>query len=408
MTQFLGTVGRPDLGETASLLVSEVVTNAVLHAGTPVDLSLSYDSQGLHVRVADGSIHMPTRRRYGATAGTGRGLLMLEELVDDWGVTAQITGKTVWFRLSSVDPALVTRTTSSGPRHDTGNGSSGASDPAALQVELHNMPLLLHAAWREYIETLLREYLLATIEEHHVDDAIQMHARATAAIAVLEEHIPRADVAIQPEQLMKDATEPLVSADVVRLPMPRAAVEDFEVLDRVVDAALRLADEGRLMTPPSQPEIRSFRRWVCAQVLDQAAGAPPVAWSMDREQFTQPELHLRWNPDKVNLASNGCIGADEANRIVAISPAALEILGYDAPADILGRRIVAIIPERFRQAHVAGFMMFLNTGRRPLIGVPVEVPALRRDGSEVMVELSVNVEPAGDGRMVFVADLKLI
>ena len=90
-----------DLIETAVLLVSEVVTNALLHAGTDIDVRRGAGRlDGLRVEVGDGSPHLPSRRRYAATAGTGRGLLMLESMVDDWGVTRHRAGKTVWFRIS--------------------------------------------------------------------------------------------------------------------------------------------------------------------------------------------------------------------------------------------------------------------------------------------------------------------
>ena len=55
------------------------------------------------------------------------------------------------------------------------------------------MPLLLHAAWQEHAEALLREYLLARLDSEASEaDPIQMHAEATDAIAVLEEHVPLA------------------------------------------------------------------------------------------------------------------------------------------------------------------------------------------------------------------------
>ena len=53
------------------------------------------------------------------------------------------------------------------------------------------MPLLLHAAWQEHAEALLREYLLASLDAESGVDPIQVHAEATDAIAVLEEHVPR-------------------------------------------------------------------------------------------------------------------------------------------------------------------------------------------------------------------------
>ena len=61
------------------------------------------------------------------------------------------------------------------------------------------MPLLLHAAWQEHAEALLREFLLASLEDEADVDPIQMHAEATDAIAVLEEHIPRMEVDVEPD-----------------------------------------------------------------------------------------------------------------------------------------------------------------------------------------------------------------
>ena len=100
--------------------------------------------------------------------------------------------------------------------------------------------------------------------------------------------------------------------------------------------------------------------------------------------------------------------SDEANRILAMSAPALELLGYDRPEQIVGRRLVAIIPERYRQAHVAGLTMYLLVGRRPMIGRAVEVPALRRDGSEVLVELVVSAKQVGEGRTLFLADIRRV
>ena len=403
--RLLAEAGRDDLGEPAALLVSEVVTNALLHAGTPVDLRLSYDNGTLLAQVGDGTSHLPSMRGYGSSAGTGRGLQLLDRMADEWGVTARVDGKTVWFRLSDADRGTDAPST-------PGRGRSGLGDSrdhaGQLAVELRNMPLLLHAAWQEYAETLLREFLLLTIGGDDGDASLQVHARATAAIALLEENVPRADIAIEAEQLMQDATEPNVSAEMVRLPVSLVSAQDFDILDRAIDRAIGLAGAGLLLTPPSQPEIQEFRRWVCAQVREQTLGGPAVGWSMEREPPAEVYIRLVWDTAAVSQAPTARIAADEANRIVAVSPSALEILGYSDPADLIGCRIAAIVPDRFRQAHVAGFMMFLHTGRRPLIGVPVTVPALRRDGSEVDIELLVSVHPAGKGKRVFIADLRAV
>jgi PAS domain S-box-containing protein len=396
--ELLAASDRDDLIETAVLLVSEVVTNALLHAGTPIDVAAHLDDDGLHVEVGDGSLHMPVRRHYASTAGTGRGLLMLEQLVDDWGVSRHGRGKTVWFRLDSGD-------------HETGEAVEGLSDGsssttgATVEVELRNLPLLLHAAWQEHAEALLREFLLASLDDEGDVDPIQMHAEATDAIAILEEHIPRMDVDVEPNQLMEGATEPFVSVARLVVPVPVSSVPHFRTLNRTIEASLDLARRGITLTPPTQPEIQVFRHWLCRQVADQAVGAEPVPWSVEGEPPPQPRFALLWDPDSVVSAQTGRIAADEANRILAVSRPVLDLLGYDDPVQLLGRRLVAIIPERFRQAHVAGFTMFLLTGRRPLLGTPVTVPALRRDGSEVMVHLQIEAQGAGGGRTLFLAEM---
>ena len=401
--ELLASADRDDLIETAVLLVSEVVTNALLHAGTPIDICATIDEDGLRVEVADGSMHVPVRRRYAATAGTGRGMLMLEHLVDDWGVSRHRQGKTVWFRLAS--PEGGERRRGAG-YEDEERESEGSAE--TVTVELRNMPLLLHAAWQEHAEALLRELLLGTLDTQDAEgpDPIQMHAEATDAIAILEEHVPRLDVDRDPTELMVDATEPNVSVARLRVPVPVASVPHFETLDRAIEAALRLTRQGFSLTPPTQPEIQVFRRWLCRQVVDQAAGAEPVPWSVEGDAPPQPRFALDWDITEVAAATTGRVAADEANRIVAVSPAALEMLGYDDPEQLVGRRLVAIIPERYRQAHVAGFTLYLLVGRRPLVGRRITVPALRRDGSEVRVEMLIDARPAGEGHTLFIADLR--
>jgi PAS domain S-box-containing protein len=389
--------GRADLLDPTLLLVSEVVTNALLHAGTMINLAATLDDSGVRVEVGDGSPHLPSRRRYAPTSGTGRGLLMLETFVDDWGVTLHGEGKTVWFHVSGRDPqsepALV--------RRDDGE-AAGEGD--SIAVQLQNMPLLLHEAWQEHAETLLREYLLASLDSELVDP-IQVHAEATDAIAVLEEHVPRASVTVAPDELMTEATEPNVSVPRIEVPVPVTSVAHFDTLDRAIQAALDLSDEGLVLSPPTQPEVQAFRRWLCRQVVRQASGLRPEPWTVPDDALPPPLLPPDWDPQVVASARHGVIAANEESQILAVSPEAAALLGYDEQ-ELVGRRIVSIIPERYRQAHVAGFTMYLLVGRRPLLDRVVVVPALRRDGTEIEIELSVHAEQVGDGRSVFLAGIR--
>lgn len=89
--------------DAAALIVSELATNAVLHARSSFTVRLALDGQGkLLVEVVDGSVRPPQAKPHGAGATTGRGLSIVEELADEWGVEPRPDGKAVWVRLDAV------------------------------------------------------------------------------------------------------------------------------------------------------------------------------------------------------------------------------------------------------------------------------------------------------------------
>ena len=403
----LVSAGRADLAEDAELLVSEVVTNAVVHAGTPIELVATVRDDTLYVEVADGSHHLPSLRNYTTMAGTGRGLRLLEQLVDCWGVRTDDGGKTLWFELSStpqserpeprrMDPVLSSAVAPS----DTGAGGG------TVAVTLRNVPILLHAAWQMHAESLLREYLLARLDVANATEEIEAHAAANDAMSLLREQIPPPELGDDPEELMAGATEPFVSRDSVTVSVPRASLPNFHLLNRNLDAAVSLAESGGLLTQPTQPELRSFRRWLCQQVRDQAQGTRPTPWEFAADPLEGPARStVAWDDDAVVSSSQALIAADDTNRILGVSRSALTMLGYDTSDELVHHRLVEIIPVRFHQAHLAGFTMNLAAGRSPLIGRAVVVPALRRDGTEVMVELLVTSHSLPNGRRLFIAEL---
>ena len=98
--------GLQGLDDTAALLVSELVTNAVLHARGDVEVRVERRADAVRVTVLDRSARRPVRRRHGLEAGTGRGLGLVDTLSSDWGVADPTDGwaKGVWFELPT-DPA---------------------------------------------------------------------------------------------------------------------------------------------------------------------------------------------------------------------------------------------------------------------------------------------------------------
>ncbi len=115
--------GVAELVDTAELLASELVTNAIRHtdrdAMFTARLYRASDAEGggarLRIEVEDESDLWPTRRTPGEQASSGRGLMLVEALSDGWGVEPRGSGKRMWFELSAAGlPATGLSATASG------------------------------------------------------------------------------------------------------------------------------------------------------------------------------------------------------------------------------------------------------------------------------------------------------
>lgn len=394
--QALALSENQDALDAAELAISEVVTNALVHAAPPLRLRVLLADQSLRVELSDNSPRLPVARRFGDTAPTGRGLRLVDQLVSRWGSHPTPGGKVVWFEISDHDllEDLL-------PEAD----EVLEVDGAAVTVELHRMPLLMHQAWQEHAAALLREVMLVRLDAEL--SALEEHASASDALGLLLEQVPSPEVGIDPDTVMANATEPGVTLDRLVIEVPEASLPSFAALEVMLDEALGLAQSGELLSPPTQPEIQAMRLWICAQVRTQSAGGPSYAWP-SLAAALPPDVgrgELGWDPAEVSGSDRALIAADDANRIVAISRPALEVLGYADESALLGRRLVAIIPERFHQAHVAGFTLHLVNGRAPLLGQRVQVPALHREGHEVEVGLAIESRLLPRGRSLFVAEM---
>lgn len=93
--------GPGDLSD-AELLTTEVVTNAVVHGGTDVDLAVRYDprTELITVEVRDHGLDHVHRPEPGPHATSGRGLSIVDRVAVSWGVNEMPgEGKVVWFAL---------------------------------------------------------------------------------------------------------------------------------------------------------------------------------------------------------------------------------------------------------------------------------------------------------------------
>jgi len=95
----------------------------------------------------------------------------------------------------------------------------------------------------------------------------------------------------------------------------------------------------------------------------------------------------------VETALDAIITIDHRGRITEFNPAAERTLGYrrdEVIGQVLGE---IIVPPRLRESHRAGLERHLETGQARILGRRIELPALRKDGAEIVAELTVTRMP---------------
>ena len=97
----LASWGLTAMAETAAILVSELVTNAIVHGGDPVALHLIAADRAIRGEVIDHSTAMPTMSTPKPDDEGGRGLAIVEALASRWGVDPGHGSKAVWFTLTA-------------------------------------------------------------------------------------------------------------------------------------------------------------------------------------------------------------------------------------------------------------------------------------------------------------------
>ena len=126
-----------------------------------------------------------------------------------------------------------------------------------------------------------------------------------------------------------------------------------------------------------------------------------LEWVQSKADQKLAEEALQRSEEKAlsltNSAQDAILMIDTQGAISFWNPAATRILGYRAE-EVIGKNLHQLIaPERFRQAHAAAFPAFLKTGQGAAIGKTLELAALRKDGVEIDVSLSLSAAKQEDG-----------
>ena len=191
-----GLSGRDNLVADAVLLASELVTNAIVHAGTPVQLTCRLDGANVEVSVLDRHPARVIPDPPGAAEvdrPSGRGLLLPAALSSSWGVTYAPAAKVIWFRLG---PDSADGRAASGPavdevlaaaHSDAGVSAPGAEQTAGDLLTLSYDELLAHAV------SLARDAVAADAAYALVaDEGGELRMRAAAGRGVAQLHGDRA------------------------------------------------------------------------------------------------------------------------------------------------------------------------------------------------------------------------
>ena len=265
----------------AALLTSELVTNAVLHAATPLCITLHILPDRIRVDVADGNPSFPSIKDYGKDAATGRGLTLFNTLASNWGVQAVEDGKIVWFELPVDFPVAPASVSDGSFRFDlTGvtrtSRHSDAGDSPDVSVRLLGIPVALLQKSSEEYEALFRELRLMKERSDNAPGAPPLPER----LAVLVSQIGTRFNGLGPgmDDMWQTAVDNNVEFFDWTLELPQSAVVAVEFYDALLDEADEFGLAQRLLTLPASPTSVAVRRWFLSELIGQLHGKAPVAW----------------------------------------------------------------------------------------------------------------------------------
>jgi anti-sigma regulatory factor (Ser/Thr protein kinase) len=279
VTEALTRLDRSDLVDDATLVVSELVANGVLHARTEISLSVEQVGEGIRVAVTDGSSVLPIWGPASPSATSGRGLWLVERLSNAWGVEPLPGGgKVVWAELDQVVDAPEETTAadlldlwdddawSTEPHHD-----SRAQADIAVDIEV-DIGLML--ASRVHTEDLVRELQLALLNASSQvttvptpPSVLWLARRLDAATEEFQE----ARRQLQGETL--NAAKKGLTHATLHLQLQHSDAEAALRWLGALDEADSLTSAGILLVPPFLAAMTAFRRDYIAAIVRQLRAA---------------------------------------------------------------------------------------------------------------------------------------
>jgi hypothetical protein len=284
-TQVLTEIGRPELVESACISVSEVITNALLHAQQPVSVRLRGTREHPRIEVRDGSRQPPDLPNLDGHPDDdllltfGRGLSIVARVSSAWGAELEEDGKTVWF-VPQVELA-------------EGRGVQGTitelhpplrEDPPVVadpvQVTLVGLPLPEMKANRLHLRELRRELRLLALGH---EASYPLAASLSRFFAELDATFWRG---LRDERLASALLDGDDELDLT-ITVPRSSGDDFQRFIELLELADAFCRQERLLTLARSSEQIAFQTWMFGEFVRQTHGARPLPWRKPRPALSR-------------------------------------------------------------------------------------------------------------------------
>lgn len=272
-------LGREDLVDSAVQGVSELVTNALLHAEPPFRVSVRGTPDHPRVEVSDGSINPPTPN-LGMTdedellSTIGRGLGMVAMQSTAWGADIDRHGKVVWFL-----PAAEAR-----PDIDL-TGSIDIDDAVSYEpqpvidgivVRLLKLPVVLYADFRRHYRELRRELRLLSL----ADETSYPIAKSLSDLFLQFER--ELLVGVESDRLEQAIQSGLTITD-HEVEIPRSAPATIKQMLELLELADAFCRAERLLALATTAQQHQFQRWYLGEFVRQGRGESAVPWAGDTQ-----------------------------------------------------------------------------------------------------------------------------
>ena len=270
-------LGQEDLADDGALVLSELVSNAVLHGGGCTGIEIAEIDAGLRLEVRDASRVPPMLGRPSPESLTGRGLRLVASIAAAWGAEGEPAGKVVWAEITGhprPTPADLDDDDLLAMWGDD-DWDAPVGDSKRFHVELGDVPTDLLLAAKSHVDDVVREFTLASAGARAgLTGEVPEHLASLLGAVV--ERFAEARLAIKRQALdaarRGDATTRLV------LDLPASAADAAEEYVQALDEVDVYCRARRLLTLETPASHHAFRHWYIEELVKQiraaAAGQP--------------------------------------------------------------------------------------------------------------------------------------